>query len=138
MKKTRVLSFERFNELSERLMRNDASIDEYYPEDTVLIVVSEKAVCADLHTKCVSSKTAVKRFFQQLKALEICYTEFEKIVFSKIVSWDESGFLKSDKMEDSGYCWSIENLGDGEWYIYLNIMLDTHPDFVFLNNYALF
>lgn len=128
MKKTRVLTIEQFVDLSKKCMSQEVGFDEYYPADTALVVLRRDVVCADMHTQCKSAKTVVRRFFQQLKALCEGYERFENIVSCAISGWDGNGYLKDNEISEHGYNWSVENLGDGEWYIFLNVDMNKNQE----------
>lgn len=128
MKKTRVLTGAQFDALSEKWISQEIDLDEYYPIDTALVVFRRNVICADMHTQCKTAKTVVKRFFQQLNALCNGYEKFESIAQSAIKGWDGKGYLKEDERSE-GYVWSIENLEDDEWYIFLNIDMTTNQEF---------
>ena len=129
MKKTRVLTREQFDNLSHRWIEREVGSDEYYPQDTAMLVVGEKTIDADMQTTCKLAKTVVRRFFSQLKALDSGYEKLEEIVACAISQWEGKDFVKQNWMYEYGYCWSVENLGDDEWYIFLNVDITRMEEF---------
>ena len=93
-----------------------------------IVIIRENGwVKCDLMTKCKSYKTVLKRFFDNLKIdnkdninawyetmLELC----ENGIFK------ENGELYGVSNNEFGYVWGIEEIDDGTWYIFFNI-LDT-------------
>ena len=94
-----------------------------------LTVITENGwIKADLMTECKSWKTALRRFF---KALDPDSAEEFEGWYECMRESAESGYFKMNdsRMADgsrnpySFYAWEIEEMNDGEWYIFLNI----HP-----------
>lgn len=94
-----------------------------------LTVVTENGwIKADLMTECKSWKTALRRFF---KALDPDSAEEFEGWYECMRESAESGYFKMNdsRMADGSrnpymsYAWEIEEMNDGEWYIFLNI----HP-----------
>lgn len=94
-----------------------------------LTVVTENGwIKADLMTECKSWKTALRRFF---KALDPDSAEEFEGWYECMRESAENGYFKGNDftMADgsrnpyTSYVWEIEEMNDGEWYIFLNI----HP-----------
>lgn len=94
-----------------------------------LTVVAENGwINADLMTECKSWKTALRRFFKVLDPNNA--EEFEGW-YECMRECAENGYFKMNdsRMADGShnpymsFAWEIEEMDDGEWYIFLNI----HP-----------
>lgn len=94
-----------------------------------LTVLAENGwIKADLMTECKSWKTALRRFF---KALNPNGDEEFSGWYECMTESAENGYFKGNDftMADGSrnqcpsYAWEIEEMNDGEWYIFLNI----HP-----------
>lgn len=94
-----------------------------------LTVVTESGwIKADLMTECKSWKTALRRFF---RALDPSSAEEFSGWYECMREGAENGYFKMNdsRMADGSrnpymsYAWEIEEMNDGEWYIFLNI----HP-----------
>lgn len=112
--------FNSFEEFSEAEVSN---------EWEALTVVTENGwIKADLMTECKSWKTALRRFF---KALDPDNSDVLSGWYECMKESAESGYFKlnDSRMADGSrnqcmtYAWEIEEMNDGEWYIFLNI----HP-----------
>lgn len=94
-----------------------------------LTVVTENGwIKADLMTECKSWKTALRRFFKALDPDSA--EEFDGWCECMRESAESGCFkLNDSRMADGSrnpfmtYAWEIEEMNDGEWYIFLNI----HP-----------
>lgn len=92
-----------------------------------LTVVTENGwIKADLMTECKSWKTALRRFF---RALDPSSAEEFSGWYECMRESAENGYFKlnDSRMADGSrnpymsYAWEIEEMNDGEWYIFLNI-----------------
>lgn len=117
MKRYDFNSFEEFSEA------------EVSTEWEALTVVTENGwIKADLMTECKSWKTALRRFF---KALDPDNSDVFSGWYECMKESAEGGYFKMNDshMADGSrnkfmtYAWEIEEMNEGEWYIFLNI----HP-----------
>lgn len=115
MKRYDFNSFEEFSEA------------EVSTEWEALTVVTENGwIKADLMTECKSWKTALRRFF---RALDPSSAEEFSGWYECMRESAENGYFKMNdsRMADGSrnpymsYAWEIEEMNDGEWYIFLNI-----------------
>lgn len=96
--------------------------------ETLTVVTENGWIKADLMTECKSWKTALRRFF---KALDPNNAEEFKGWYECMRESAENGYFKMNdsRMADGSrnpymsFAWEIEEMDDGEWYIFLNI----HP-----------
>lgn len=108
---------------------DELSAAEVSGEWEALTVVTEGGwIKADLVTECKSWKTALRRFF---KALNPDNSGLFNGWCECMMESAENGYFKGNDftMADGSrnpcpsYAWEIEEMNDGEWYIFLNI----HP-----------
>ena len=110
------------------------SFDEFHAAEVsgeweALTVVTEGGwINSDIMTECKSWKTALRRFF---KALDPDNSDVFSVWHECMMGSAENGYFKMNDftMADGSrnpcpsYAWEIEDMNDGEWYIFLNI----HP-----------
>lgn len=89
--------------------------------DTIMAVIENGWICADLQTQCKSYKTAIKRFFSALNEHCTIFDGWEE----QLIESCENGFF-SDHCEGF-FHYGIENIYAGLdnvtplWYVYLNL-----------------
>lgn len=111
---------------------NEFEQDENSQGNERLTVVRENGwIKADLLTECKSWKTAVRRFFANHPDSRViddwqgCMTEGAENGFFK-----DSDYMLANgtKNEFFSYCYEIEEVGDGLWYIFLNVSEDRYEE----------
>lgn len=98
---------------------NYASFDEFSASgtagnwNTITVIREDGWIKSDLMTECKSYKTALRRFFDNLKDVpEVA--EWRDCITESC----ECGYFKEN--EPQSYAWAVEEINEGEWYIYLN------------------
>ena len=108
-----------------------------YRYDTAYIVKKGGWTDCDMETECATYKTAIKRFFRAIdpEGKGVGYGRWTADML--IESCDNGCFAQNDGMMADGtknplpsFYWSVEELDDGVWYIFLNALDDpTVPAF---------
>lgn len=98
---------------------NYASFDEFSASgtagnwNTITVIRENGWIKSDLMTECKSYKTALRRFFDSLKDIpEIA--EWRDCITESC----ECGYFKENELQN--YAWAVEEINEGEWYIFLN------------------
>lgn len=106
------------------------SFDDCEYQYTPTIIDDGWKISVDMTTKCKSFKTALHRFAKAFAEydcikdwadgmLESCEAGYFKDI--TLPSWCNT-VAEFKEFNDFGvYCWSVEEIDDGEWYIFLNI-----------------
>lgn len=98
---------------------NYASFDEFSASgttgnwNTITVIRENGWIKSDLMTECKSYKTALRRFFDNLKDIPEVAEWHDCIAESC-----EYGYFKEN--ESQRYAWAVEEINEGEWYIFLN------------------
>lgn len=110
------------------------SFDEFYDAEIAgeweaLTVVTENGwTKADLMTECKSWKTALRRFFKTLdpdsaEEFDGWFECMRESAENGCFKMNDSRMADGSRNPHMSYAWEIEEMNDGEWYIFLNI----HP-----------
>lgn len=98
---------------------NYASFDEFSASgtagnwNTITVIREDGWIKSDLMTECKSYKTALRRFFDNLKDVpEVA--EWRDCITESC----ECGCFEGN--EPQSYAWAVEEINEGEWYIFLN------------------
>lgn len=98
----------------------EADPDRMSYETVAVVNKADGYVCADVATFCKSWRTALDRFFKAL-ANDSRFDGWKGTIEYGVKTWGWSDRETVNGQYTGGWFWQVENLGNGSWYISLNV-----------------
>ena len=94
--------------------------------ETVFVIREGGWIKTDLFTECKRASTAVKRFFRGLDGMP-WFDGWEDCILEAIENgcYKQNDFTMGDgtRNEEPSWAWELEEVMDGEWYMFLNVKM---------------